>query len=92
LDKSTNYHITVYGRVQGVGFRAFTLRAANSLDLKGFVKNNSDGTVFIEAEGNESNLLKLISICKSGPGWAYVERVDYTEFPTRSHSGFRVKY
>ena len=92
MDKLTNYHIIIYGRVQGVGYRAFALKTARSLGLNGFVKNNPDGTVFIEAEGQESNLIKFLSICKSGPGWAYVERVEHSEFPTRPHTEFRVKY
>ena len=92
MDKSTNYHITVYGRVQGVGFRAFILRVASSFGIKGFVKNNPDGSVFIEAEGSEADLQKLIVQCKTGPGWADVDRVGYTEYPKRNHSEFRVKY
>lgn len=92
MSKLTNYHITVSGRVQGVGYRAFVSRAASGLGLVGFVKNNVDGTVFIEAEGPESALMQLVSLCKSGPGWAHVDRVTHTEFPARNYSDFRVKY
>ena len=92
MGKLTNYHITVSGRVQGVGYRAFVCRAASSLRITGFVKNNVDGTVFIEAEGTESALMQLVSICKTGPGWAHVDKVLYTESPTGDYKEFRIKY
>ena len=92
MSKRTNYHITVYGRVQGVGFRAFASRTARSLGIVGFVRNHEDGTVFIEAEGEEDTLHQFIAACKAGPGWAHVERVEYTSYPTRSFVDFRVKY
>ncbi|HKI83535.1 MAG TPA: acylphosphatase, partial [Candidatus Krumholzibacteria bacterium] len=47
--------LRVRGRVQGVGFRPFVLRLARSLDLRGFVGNDSGG-VFIEIEGSSANL------------------------------------
>jgi len=65
----------VYGWVQGVGFRAYTRMRALSLNLRGFAKNEPDGTVYIVAEGEEENLLKLLEHIKNGPG--RVDRVDY---------------
>ena len=48
--RKINIQITIYGRVQGVGYRYSALHIARGLDLSGFVKNQYDGTVFIEAE------------------------------------------
>ena len=92
MEKIHNYHITIHGRVQGVGYRAFALRAARSLGIAGYVKNNANGTVFIEAEGRDVELKKFISTCKIGPGWGFVERVTYTEYPPKQYSGFSIKY
>ncbi|TRO54393.1 acylphosphatase, partial [Candidatus Bathyarchaeota archaeon] len=53
-------HITVEGRVQGVGFRANTNRMANQLGLKGWVRNLRDGKVEIIAEGEPELVDRLI--------------------------------
>ena len=52
--------ITVSGRVQNVGFRFNTLKAAKKNDIYGIVKNLHDGSVYIEAEGEEENLDQFI--------------------------------
>lgn len=49
-------NVTVSGRVQGVYFRASTKEVADSLGISGFVKNQPDGSVYLEAEG-ESEIL-----------------------------------
>ena len=92
MEKTLNYHITVYGRVQGVGYRYWVVKTANELAINGYVKNNIDGTVFIEAEGNESELSKFVSLCNIGPGWSHVERVVSSAYPTRGFNEFRIKY
>lgn len=51
--------INVYGRVQGVSFRAYTRRKAQELELKGYVKNLRDGTVLIEVEGPKNKIKQL---------------------------------
>ena len=47
-----NYKIIVFGTVQGVGFRYTTKAIADNMGIKGIVRNQSDGTVYIEAQGN----------------------------------------
>ena len=69
-------NITVHGRVQGVGFRAFVLDKAKSLGLAGFVKNMSDGTVFIDVQGDEETLKKFLEYVNQGPSLSRVDRVD----------------
>ncbi len=67
----------VSGRVQGVGFRAFTRSKAKSLGLKGFVRNLPDGRVEVYAEGDEKALEKLIDYLHIGPFFADVKKVDW---------------
>lgn len=66
--------IRVRGMVQGVSFRAFAKRTADSLKLKGYVKNLDDGSVEIYAEGVRSMLDQFISLLENGPG--SVSKVD----------------
>ena len=65
--------IRVYGRVQGVGYRKATLEKARALGLAGFVQNEPDGTVYLEAEGDPQALDQLIAFAKQGPLLAHVQ-------------------
>jgi acylphosphatase len=68
--------LIVRGRVQGVFFRASTQREARRLGLTGWVKNRTDGSVEILAEGEEDGLKDLIAWANRGPSASRVERVD----------------
>ncbi|GAB3202778.1 acylphosphatase [Pontibacter aydingkolensis] len=68
--------IRVYGKVQGVFFRASTQEKAQALGLTGFVQNEDDGTVYLEAEGDAEALRKLEQWVHEGPKNAKVSRVD----------------
>lgn len=59
--------IQVYGRVQGVGFRFTTKHLADELDINGFVRNESDGSVYIEALGDQEQIDQFISEVAKGP-------------------------
>lgn len=85
--------VTVYGRVQGVYFRAFVFRQATELDLTGYVRNLPQRTVEVHAEGERKQLEKLIDHLKVGPPAAKVERVvtSWSEY-TGSYPRFSVKY
>lgn len=69
---------TVFGQVQGVGFRFFVERNAESLDLTGWVCNQYDGSVRVLAIGNEGAVSTLLTCLKEGPSLSYVEDVKYT--------------
>jgi acylphosphatase len=73
--------ITVSGLVQGVGFRYFIYQKAKSLGLSGYVKNLIDGSVYIKAEGNDSEINELIDLAAQGPSRASVnhKKVIFTE-------------
>lgn len=85
-------NVTVKGRVQGVGFRAFVKRKAAETGIKGTVKNLKDGTVFIEAEGEELQLDKFIEMCSSGPPLSSVETVDTSEGSMIHYTSFAIVY
>ena len=85
---------TVYGRVQGVYFRAFTSRHAAELGLTGYVRNMPSGrAVEVQAEGERNELEKLIDYLKAGPPGAKVEKVEtsWAEY-TGSYPDFSVRY
>lgn len=65
----------VTGRVQGVGFRVWTLRRARELGLRGSVRNDADGSVVVEAEGASSALDRLDELLRRGPALAVVREV-----------------
>ncbi|MCD6367871.1 MAG: acylphosphatase [Candidatus Aenigmarchaeota archaeon] len=71
--------IYVHGKVQGVFYRHNTKKIADSLNIKGWVRNKEDGSVEILAEGPDVNLKKFIEWCKVGPPMARVERLDVIE-------------
>ncbi len=69
-------HAVVHGDVQGVGFRYFVQRKAQQLGLRGWVRNNDDGTVELVAEGPRPDLEHLRRAVEEGPRMARVDRVD----------------
>ena len=89
----TSVQATVYGRVQGVFFRAFVAEQAHELGLTGYVRNLPLRAVEVVAEGERKQLEKLISYLKMGPPDAKVEKVvtNWSEY-TGNYSGFRIKY
>lgn len=83
--------LKVYGKVQGVGFRYYAHKKANELGLKGFVKNKPDGSVYVEAEGDEVSLKEFINWCEEGPSWARVTKVEQQFIPLSGQTDFQVK-
>ena len=83
--------IRVSGHVQGVYFRASARREALRLGLTGFARNDPDGSVVIEVEGDEEAIARFVAWCHEGPPRARIERVQvaagepvgYTDFTVR---------
>lgn len=69
-------HLHIYGRVQGVFYRATTCDEAQRLGLTGWVRNCPDGCVELIAEGPEQKLIRLREWCRRGPPAAQVERLE----------------
>jgi acylphosphatase len=84
-------NIRVTGRVQGVYFRASTVDVAKRLQLRGFVRNEPDGSVYIEAEGSEEALEEFVAWCHHGPPHAVVKNVDVNEGPIQNMDSFDIR-
>ncbi|MEM8909478.1 MAG: acylphosphatase [Bacteroidota bacterium] len=67
--------IQVFGKVQGVWFRASTQKKALALNICGTVQNNPDGSVYIEASGTPAAIADLLDWCQTGPPHARVDRL-----------------
>jgi acylphosphatase len=82
--------LKISGKVQGVYFRASTKGTAEKYGINGFVRNEKDGSVYIEAEGEEENLKRFVAWCRSGPSHAEVQHVDLKEGSFQGFSGFKI--
>ena len=79
MSNTKHIAIRVHGKVHGVFFRASTQEKAEELGLTGFVQNDPDGTVYLEAEGEPQALKKLEQWVHQGPKRARVEKVEVEE-------------
>jgi acylphosphatase len=85
-------HAYVYGRVQGVGFRFYTVDAAVTLGLTGWVANRYDDSVEVVAEGLHMQLQTLLDQLHQGPSMARVDQVQYDFLPaTREFKRFSIE-
>jgi acylphosphatase len=85
------YHLTVHGIVQGVGFRYFVLKSASLYGIYGWVRNKSDNTVEIDAEGSENNMEAFIEAVKNGNRFSEVSRVNIEKIPDlNSYKSFKI--
>ena len=81
--------IIVSGHVQGVGFRAFTQQRASQLYLAGWVRNLSDGSVEIHAEGDNDKVIEFLTWCHVGPRTARVDGVTVEDTRPEGFSDFK---
>jgi acylphosphatase len=66
-DTAKALKVRVTGRVQGVGYRAWTVRQAVALDLRGWVRNEPDGSVAALIGGPDAALQRMLQLFRSGP-------------------------
>ncbi len=85
-------NINVRGHVQGVGFRYSALKAAQSYGICGFIRNEPDGSVYIEAEGEKFNLGLVMDWFRGGPAFGRVDDVIRTESNLQGFVQFRILY
>jgi len=81
----------IRGRVQGVYFRASTEKVCLDKGISGFVRNESDGSVYLEAEGSKQALNELRAWVAKGPVLARVDEVIEEEIPPIGGSGFELR-
>lgn len=85
-------HAFVEGRVQGVGFRYFTMEVAQRYGLTGWVRNRWDGKVEIIAEGEHEQLNRFLAELRRGPIGSDVRNVDYQFLDAKGDSSrFKVR-
>jgi acylphosphatase len=84
-------YLKITGVVQGVFFRQSTMQKAQELDITGWVRNCEDGSVELEAEGDETLLKVFVQWCHRGPQRAVVSRVDEQPSEVKGYEGFEVR-
>ena len=87
-----NFHLKIYGKVQGVGFRAWAKKTAESLFLKGWVKNCDDKSVECEVSGKKENIDFFVIACKKGPLFANVENIQKRQECFKKFKNFSIYY
>lgn len=89
-DIAIRRRVIVTGRVQGVWFRDTCRHVATGLELRGWVRNNADGTVELVVEGTPDHVAELVDWCHEGPPRANVTDVRTTDEPVVGESPFCV--
>ena len=81
-------HVSISGRVQGVGFRAWVHATARHLGLNGWVRNRRDGTVEAVFQGDDEQVSDMLKRCKQGPPAARVESVNVLGEASDAYNSF----
>lgn len=84
-------HVAIEGRVQGVGYRDWTVRTAMALGLGGWVRNRRDGTVEAVFSGEEGRVEEMLARCRQGPRAADVTAVRLLPDALEVSEGFEVR-
>ena len=85
-------HVRIYGRVQGVFFRAWTREQADKLGVTGWVRNCPDGRVEAHVEGQSASVEQMITLLRHGPPSAVVEDVRLWDVETCDFEDFEVRH
>ena len=84
-------HAIIYGRVQGVGYRAWTIDKAQILGLTGWVRNRSNGSVEAVFCGVSADVDAMVEACYSGPTLARVDSIKMTPAENKGWDEFHWK-
>ena len=90
--KKTAFSALISGKVQGVGFRFFSVRKARRLGIKGWVKNLPSGDVEVWAEGSDDALSQFFAWLHKGPLFARVNSVQKEEKEQKGYENFNVEH
>ncbi len=84
--------IMVSGKVQGVYFRKYSVQEARRLELKGWVQNQADGSVLMEAKGLPENIEAFIKWCHQGSPASKVTAVNVEDIQTLADLEFSIQF
>jgi acylphosphatase len=90
--EKTHLNITISGNVQGVGFRYQARIIALSYGIKGFVKNLSNGDVYIEVEGSQDKIDSFLYWCNQGPARSRVNDINSNKGEVINFTTFDIKF
>ncbi len=92
--KNKNFNVfgKIIGRVQGVGYRAWTKKTAIKYNLSGWVINCLDNSVEFEVSGGKSDIESFINECHKGPLLSNVESIKYHEVKFSKYKNFEIRY
>ena len=82
--------IKITGKVQGVSFRATTKAVADQMGIRGMVRNEKDGSLYLEAEGDDTLLEVFVEWCNEGPDRAKIENVEVTPGELKNYQNFEI--
>jgi acylphosphatase len=80
--------LRIYGQVQGIGYRAWTVRTATEMGLRGWVRNRTDGSVEALLIGKEEKVEAMITACRNGPPLVQVTDIQAAEAEPEVLPGF----
>ena len=83
-------NIKITGKVQGVSFRATTKAVADQMGVRGIVRNEKDGSLYIEAEGDDLLLEVFLEWCHEGSDRSKIENVNVTPGELKNYQNFEV--
>ena len=92
MESELRLDLIIEGRVQGVGYRYFAKKKAESLVIRGSVQNLSDGSVFVTAQGKKKAMDNFVRWCYKGPPGAIVRNIEKVQGKTEELSEFRILY
>ena len=82
----------IYGKVQGIYFRAYTQAEGNKIGVKGWVKNRADGAVEVVVEGTPEKVAAMLAWLKQGSPGSRVEKVEVREERPVGETQFNIRY
>ena len=92
MESELRLDLVIEGRVQGVGYRYSAKIKAESLCIKGSVKNMNDGKVFLTAQGKKESMENFLRWCHKGPPGAIVRKIEKVHGKTEGFSEFKILY
>lgn len=85
------FQISIFGNVQKIGFRFHSMEKAYQLSIRGFVQYHANGSIYMEAEGEDENINQFLEWCRRGPLGGIVKEVMAKEIPTQNFPSFDIR-